>query len=72
MSHGSTAVIAEISAGLLAPAPHISPKFLYDGLGSKLFEAICELPSIIRPAPKRRFSPPTAPKWRAWSATAPR
>lgn len=44
MSHGSTSVIAEISAGLLAPAAHISPKFLYDGLGSKLFEAICELP----------------------------
>ena len=44
MSHGSTAVIAEISSGLLAPAPHISPKFLYDSLGSKLFEAICELP----------------------------
>ncbi|MYM23912.1 L-histidine N(alpha)-methyltransferase [Duganella sp. FT135W] len=44
MSHGSAAVIAEINAGLLAPAAHISPKFLYDGLGSKLFEAICELP----------------------------
>ncbi|MYM68072.1 L-histidine N(alpha)-methyltransferase [Pseudoduganella sp. FT55W] len=44
MSHGSAAVIAEISAGLLVPAAHISPKFLYDGLGSKLFEAICELP----------------------------
>jgi uncharacterized SAM-dependent methyltransferase len=71
MSHGSTAVIAEISAGLLAPVAHISPKFLYDGLGSKLFEAICELPSIIRPAPKRRFCR-TAPKSRAWSATAPR
>lgn len=44
MSHGSAAVIAEISAGLLTPAAYISPKFLYDGLGSKLFEAICELP----------------------------
>ncbi|WP_343733163.1 L-histidine N(alpha)-methyltransferase [Duganella sp.] len=44
MSHGSKAVIAEISAGLLSPAAHTSPKFLYDGLGSKLFEAICELP----------------------------
>ncbi len=44
MSHGSKAVIAEISAGLLSAAAHTSPKFLYDGLGSKLFEAICELP----------------------------
>jgi len=43
-AHGSAAVIAEISAGLLAPAAHTSPKFLYDCLGSKLFEAICELP----------------------------
>lgn len=42
--HGSAAVIAEISAGLLAPNAHTSPKYLYDGLGSKLFEAICELP----------------------------
>ncbi|WP_175048303.1 L-histidine N(alpha)-methyltransferase [Duganella vulcania] len=43
-AHGSAEVVAEISAGLLAARPHISPKFLYDGLGSKLFEAICELP----------------------------
>ena len=42
--HGSDAVIAEISAGLLAPHANTSPKYLYDGLGSKLFEAICELP----------------------------
>jgi uncharacterized SAM-dependent methyltransferase len=41
---GSVAVIAEISAGLLAPDAYTSPKFLYDALGSKLFEAICELP----------------------------
>nr|WP_315395568.1 L-histidine N(alpha)-methyltransferase [uncultured Duganella sp.] len=42
--HGSAAAIAEISAGLAAPNAHTSPKYLYDGLGSKLFEAICELP----------------------------
>jgi dimethylhistidine N-methyltransferase len=35
---------AELIAGLRAPSPRISPKFLYDSLGSKLFEAICELP----------------------------
>ena len=43
-AHGSAAVRAEISAGLLATAAAISPKYFYDGLGSKLFEAICELP----------------------------
>src|SRR4051812_30363464 len=37
-------VHAELSAGLLARHAATSPKFLYDGLGSKLFEAICELP----------------------------
>jgi len=35
---------AELSAGLLAPQAHAPPKYLYDVLGSKLFEAICELP----------------------------
>ncbi len=39
-----SAAIAEISAGLLAPNANLSPKYFYDGLGSKLFEAICELP----------------------------
>jgi len=43
-AQGSAAVIAEISAGLLAPSASVSPKYFYDGLGSKLFEAICELP----------------------------
>jgi dimethylhistidine N-methyltransferase len=35
---------AELHAGLVAKQAWISPKFLYDALGSKLFEAICELP----------------------------
>lgn len=35
---------AEISAGLLAAQAYVSPKYFYDALGSKLFEAICELP----------------------------
>lgn len=34
---------AELMAGLLAPHPFTSPKYLYDALGSKLFSAICEL-----------------------------
>jgi len=33
----------ELVQGLLQPTPHIAPKFLYDALGSKLFEAITEL-----------------------------
>ncbi len=40
----SSLVLAELNAGLRAYAPSISPKFLYDSLGSRLFEAICELP----------------------------
>lgn len=43
-AHASAAMLAELSAGLLAPAACTSPKYLYDGLGCKLFEAICELP----------------------------
>ncbi|SNS30711.1 dimethylhistidine N-methyltransferase [Noviherbaspirillum humi] len=38
------AIRAELAAGLLAPQAHASPKYLYDALGSRLFEAICELP----------------------------
>lgn len=37
-------VADELHAGLQAPEAWISPKFLYDALGSRLFEAICELP----------------------------
>ncbi|MEO8279929.1 MAG: L-histidine N(alpha)-methyltransferase [Ideonella sp.] len=35
---------AELLGGLTAPAAFTSPKFLYDRLGSKLFEAITALP----------------------------
>lgn len=35
---------AELVAGLTARQAYISAKFFYDALGSKLFEAICELP----------------------------
>jgi L-histidine Nalpha-methyltransferase len=34
---------AELAQGLMSPTPQIAPKFLYDALGSKLFEAITEL-----------------------------
>ena len=35
---------AELAAGLMMRQAQTSPKYLYDVLGSKLFEAICELP----------------------------
>lgn len=38
------AVSRELAAGLLADAAFTSPKYLYDALGSRLFEAITELP----------------------------
>ncbi|OWW19748.1 L-histidine N(alpha)-methyltransferase [Noviherbaspirillum denitrificans] len=34
----------ELVDGLQAPMATVSPKYLYDALGSKLFEAICQLP----------------------------
>jgi dimethylhistidine N-methyltransferase len=42
--HATPHIGAELAASLMEPAAWISPKFLYDALGSKLFEAICELP----------------------------
>jgi dimethylhistidine N-methyltransferase len=42
--HAAAAVLAELDAGLRAGSACIAPKFLYDALGSRLFEAICELP----------------------------
>lgn len=40
----SASQVEELLAGLRAATPAISPKFFYDALGSRLFEAICELP----------------------------
>jgi dimethylhistidine N-methyltransferase len=39
----AAAVRAELAAGLRAQPPQVSPKFLYDPLGSRLFDAITEL-----------------------------
>jgi dimethylhistidine N-methyltransferase len=44
LAHASAAALAELDAGLRARQACVSPKFLYDALGSRLFEAICELP----------------------------
>ncbi len=35
---------AELTEALLEPQAFIPPKYFYDGVGSRLFEAICELP----------------------------
>lgn len=43
LHHGDDrALAAEAATGLLAPAAHVSPKFFYDALGSRLFDAITE------------------------------
>jgi dimethylhistidine N-methyltransferase len=45
IAHDDAAAIrAELLAGLTAPTATISPKYLYDALGSRLFSAITELP----------------------------
>ncbi|MFJ7565754.1 L-histidine N(alpha)-methyltransferase [Herminiimonas sp. NPDC097707] len=44
LEQGKQTVEDELLAGLNASCAYTSPKFLYDALGSKLFEAICELP----------------------------
>jgi L-histidine Nalpha-methyltransferase len=38
------AVREELAAGLLAPSAFVAPKYFYDPLGSRLFDAITELP----------------------------
>jgi dimethylhistidine N-methyltransferase len=40
----AAAIRAELLEGLTAEAAHVAPKFFYDPLGSRLFEAITELP----------------------------
>ncbi|PWF49364.1 L-histidine N(alpha)-methyltransferase [Massilia glaciei] len=42
-AHASADVLAELGESLSARDAAISPKFLYDALGCKLFESICEL-----------------------------
>ena len=44
LSASEDAIRAELTESLLAEPAAISPKYLYDTLGSKLFEAICLLP----------------------------
>jgi len=39
----ASALRTELTAGLRAPVAHIAPKYFYDALGSRLFDAITEL-----------------------------
>lgn len=43
-AESAEAMRAELQAGLLAVPAFTAPKYLYDALGSRLFEAICLLP----------------------------
>jgi L-histidine Nalpha-methyltransferase len=45
----------ELRVSLAADAPFIAPKFFYDALGSRLFEAICELPEYPLTRAERRI-----------------
>ena len=44
---------AELRAGLAAQLATIPPKYFYDALGARLFEAICELPEYTLPRDER-------------------
>lgn len=43
----------ELRAGLTSRPATIAPKYFYDALGSRLFEAICELPEYTLPRDER-------------------
>jgi dimethylhistidine N-methyltransferase len=45
----------ELLCGLRSPQPWIAPKYFYDKLGSRLFEAICELPEYYLPRAEREI-----------------
>jgi dimethylhistidine N-methyltransferase len=45
----------ELLRGLRAAQPWIAPKFFYDALGARLFEAICELPEYYLPRAEREI-----------------
>lgn len=62
-------VRAELLRGLQAAAAHTSPKYLYDALGSRLFEAITELPEYY---PTRTEASIFAAYGQAMAACAPR
>lgn len=70
-----SALAAEADAGLRRDAARVAPKFLYDALGSRLFDAITELPSYYPTRTEReifdRCGPAIAATVLAHTAAAP-
>src|SRR5438045_783067 len=58
----SNAFASDVRAGLSATPKALSPKYFYDELGSRLFEAICFLPGNSRTRPRARYCERTAMK----------
>ena len=71
----AAALAAEAEAGLRRAAARIAPKFFYDTLGSRLFDAITELPSYYPTRTEReifdRFGPEIAAAAIAHTGPAP-
>jgi len=57
----STALRHELAQGLLGQPATVSPKFLYDALGSRLFDAITELPEYYPTRTERAIFDAHAP-----------
>ena len=49
----SNAFAGDVRAGLSADSKSLSPKYFYDELGSRLFEAICCLPVLVFSAKRK-------------------
>jgi L-histidine Nalpha-methyltransferase len=60
-SEDSAALRQELAAGLLATPATVAPKFLYDALGSRLFDAITELPEYYPTRVERSIFDACAP-----------
>jgi len=60
-SEDSAALRRELAHGLLGRPATVSPKFLYDALGSKLFDAITELPEYYPTRTERAIFDAHAP-----------
>ena len=65
----SAAVRAELAAGLQARPARAAPKFLYDALGSRLFDAITELPEYYPTRTERAIFDTHAPAMAAAAGT---
>ena len=64
----SGALRGEITRGLLASAASISPKFFYDVLGSRLFEAITDLPEDLAHFKRTTMGAPIVMGRKTWES----